>query len=360
MITKLKKELFSYILIGLMTVFIDYLLYNLFIEVFLVNSSNSKRLSFVLGAAFSFISNKLFTFKSFERKPKEIYLFILIYFTSFFLNSFIHDSLLNHTYGNYPFYIATIISTVFNYLGQKFIVFNKSESKFDIIAKFNLLQNIASNIISSFNPAIIHNIEKYWIIKKVVYLNSLEHQTGDYVEFGVFTGSSFCHAIGCFSKHEKFNPNQSKTKFIGFHSFEGFGELEEFDKHPFYVDQNFNTNYLVVKKRVKKRAKGKYQFSLVEGYFEKTLIKRPSEYGIENIRIAFIDSDTYSSSKLAFNFIKEVIKPGAHIIIDDFFSYNGDPQKGVSLAFNEFLKESGLNYRKIFDYGMGGIVIVLY
>ena len=134
------------------------------------------------------------------------------------------------------------------------------KSKFGILSKLNFLQNIASNLISGINPAVIHNIEKYLAIKKVVYLNSLEHQIGDYVEFGVFTGSSFCHAITCFSKHEKFNPNQRKTKFIGFDSFEGFGELEEFDKHPFYVDQNFNTNYLVVKKRVEKIAKDKYHF----------------------------------------------------------------------------------------------------
>ena len=234
------------------------------------------------------------------------------------------------------------------------------DTKFGYLVKLNFLQNILSNIISGLNPAIIHNVEKYWAIKKTIYLNSLEHQKGDYVEFGVYTGSSFCHSIRCFKKAEKYNPNQSLTKFIGFDSFEGFGEIDEFDKHPFYVDQNFKTNYSTVKSRVDKTIKKGYQFSLIKGYFQKTLSKSPSEYNIKNIRIAFMDSDTYSSSRLAFNFIKNHIKPGGHIILDDFYSYNGDPKKGVSLAFSEFIEESGFSYRKVLDYGMGGIVVVLY
>ena len=234
------------------------------------------------------------------------------------------------------------------------------KSKFGLLGKLNFLQNIASNIISGINPAIIHNIEKYLAIKKTVYLNSLEQQIGDYVEFGVYTGSSFCHSIRCFNKHEKFNSNQKQTKFIGFDSFEGFGKLDDFDQHPFYIDQNFKTNFGNVKKRVEKTIKKGYDFLLVKGYFEDTLVKSHSEYNIRNIRIAFIDSDTYSSSKLAFNFIKNCVSPGTHIILDDFYSYNGNPNKGVSLAFKEFLNISGFSYRKILDYGMGGIVIVLY
>lgn len=233
------------------------------------------------------------------------------------------------------------------------------KTKFGYLAKFNFLQNIVSSVISSLNPAIIHNVEKYWAIKKTVYMNSLEHQTGDYVEFGVYTGSSFCHSIKCFQKTEKYNPNQSQTKFIGFDSFEGFGEIDEIDKHPFYVDQNFITDYSTVKKRVEKVIKKGYNFSLIKGFFDETLTKNPSHYNIKNIRIAFIDSDTYSSSKLALRFIKNHLKSGSHIILDDFYSYNGDPKKGISLAFSEFLEDSGFTYRKVLDYGMGGIVVVL-
>ena len=101
-------------------------------------------------------------------------------------------------------------------------------SKFGIIGRINFLQNISSYIISKINPAIIHNIGKYFAIKKVFYLSSIEQIKGDYFEFGVYTGSSFAHAIRCAKSHIVFDKDFSKTKFYGFDSFKGFGDLEEF------------------------------------------------------------------------------------------------------------------------------------
>ena len=49
-------------------------------------------------------------------------------------------------------------------------------SPFAVISKMSFLQNIASIIISRINPAVTHNIEKYFAIKKIVYLNSTEQQ----------------------------------------------------------------------------------------------------------------------------------------------------------------------------------------
>ena len=234
------------------------------------------------------------------------------------------------------------------------------KSKFGILSKLNFLQNFVSTIISKTNPAVIHNIEKYVTIQKIVFLNSSERQEGDYLEFGVYTGSSFCHAIRCVKECENFNPKQNLTNFFGFDSFQGFGDLSQKDEHPFYIDQNFQTKFSDVKKRVEKAIGNWSNATLIKGFFEETLSVKPKEYGIEKARIVFIDSDTYSSSKSAFDFIQNIVQPGTHIILDDFFSYKGNPNKGVACAFNEFIEQSSLNYRKILDYGMGGIAVVLY
>ena len=169
-------------------------------------------------------------------------------------NKFLHRSL--NQYLVFP--ILDVLNTFDKKEISNAILANKKKEELNIrhclgeAVPTGVFKNIASNIISGLNPAIIHNIEKYWAIKKTVYLNSLEQQIGDYVEFGVYTGSSFCHSIRCFNKHEKFNPNQRQTKFIGFDSFEGFGKLDDFDQHPFYIDQNFKTDFRNVKKRVEK------------------------------------------------------------------------------------------------------------
>lgn len=129
MITKLQKELFSYIIVGAFAVLIDFLFYKIFSDIFLIDISVSKQLSFVLGSIWSFIFNKFVTFQSFERKLSQVFLFVIVYFISFIFNSLSHDFLLNFMSGNNPFYISTAISILINYLGQKFIVFKK-KSKF--------------------------------------------------------------------------------------------------------------------------------------------------------------------------------------------------------------------------------------
>ena len=73
-------------------------------------------------------------------------------------------------------------------------------SKFGFLSKLEFLQGLSSRIISSINPAVIHNLEKYYTLKKVHYLSAIEDIEGDYLEFGVFTGSSFCHSIRCNNK----------------------------------------------------------------------------------------------------------------------------------------------------------------
>jgi len=86
-------------------------------------------------------------------------------------------------------------------------------SKFSILSKFYFLQNISSNLIAHVNPDIVHNIGKYFARKKAFYLSSLEEIDGDYYEFGVYTGSSFSHAIRCAKSSIHLNKSFSKMHF---------------------------------------------------------------------------------------------------------------------------------------------------
>ena len=60
-------------------------------------------------------------------------------------------------------------------------------SQFGMLSKLEFLQSWSSLIIAGINPAIIHNLEKYYVLKKVHYLSAIEDVAGDYLEFGVFT-----------------------------------------------------------------------------------------------------------------------------------------------------------------------------
>tara|TARA_Y200000002_G_scaffold241961_1_gene200129 strand:+ start:1202 stop:1918 length:717 start_codon:yes stop_codon:yes gene_type:complete len=231
-------------------------------------------------------------------------------------------------------------------------------SKFGILSKLEFLQSWCSKLIAGINPAIIHNVEKYYVLKKVHYLSAIEDISGDYLEFGVFTGSSFCHSIRCSQKLRHLNAAVSTTRFFGFDSFSGFGEIEPDDEHSFYTDENFDTDLDKVKRRVHKVAKNT-PFQLVQGFFSDSLSKGPNAFDIELARIIFVDSDTYSSSSEALTFCESLIQVGTFIILDDYYSYRGSRLKGVTKAFDEFINRTEIGVRKVFTYGMGGVVFVV-
>lgn len=231
-------------------------------------------------------------------------------------------------------------------------------SKFGFISKLEFLQDWASAFIAGINPAIIHNLEKYHVLKKVHYLSAIENIEGDYLEFGVFTGSSFCHSIRCCKKLVKINPNVLKTKFYGFDSFSGFGALAEDDKHPFYTDENFSTSLSAVNSRTQRIAKS-IGFKLVPGFFSESLKDGPNKMGIDKSRIIFIDSDTYSSANEALTFCIPTLQEGTFIVLDDYYSYRASEARGVSRAFNEFISQGGIKVRHVFNYGMGGVIYVV-
>jgi len=227
-------------------------------------------------------------------------------------------------------------------------------TKFGILSKFDLFQTIPSTIISKINPAIFHNIGKYLAIKKAFYLSSIEEIEGDYLEFGIFTGSSFCHAIRCAKSNEKFDERLKTMHFYGYDSFEGFGDLPESDQHRFYSDINFATNYEKVYSRVK-RVTDESRFTISKGFFEETLV---GDNPLKS-RIVFIDSDTYSSTALALKYLKSSLQEGTIIILDDFFSYRGSMVKGVAGAVNVFVNQEKIDLRQISSYGMGGVLMIV-
>src|SRR5690606_38628265 len=129
---------------------------------------------------------------------------------------------------------------------------------------------------------------------------ALENLNGDYLEFGVFTGSSFVFSARIHKKLAYLG--KVKTKFFGFDSFSGFGDVKEHDRHPFYIDSIFTLNARRVIGNIKRKTKG-LQTEIVQGLFSDTLKdKKAIDLGIEKIRILFIDCDLKEPAAQALAF----------------------------------------------------------
>lgn len=87
----------------------------------------AKAISYVLGAIVGFIINKLWTFESKKFSCWEIIKYSILYICSACANTVVNKVILLWiTNGVFAFLCATATSTIINFLGQKFVVFNKN------------------------------------------------------------------------------------------------------------------------------------------------------------------------------------------------------------------------------------------
>ncbi len=228
----------------------------------------------------------------------------------------------------------------------------------DILKKSFLFQNAASFVASRIPSMVEHNVQKYAALKKAFYLTALEQLEGDYLEFGVFTGSSFVCAMRVHRTLQFLS--RARTRFFGFDSFSGFGDVQDHDRHPFYLDSFFAIDASKVIANIQRRAKG-LDVQVVQGFFEDTLKGKDATVdGVRQARIVFIDCDLKEPARLALDYVRPTLQPGTILLMDDFFSYRGDEKKGVAGAFEEFCAaHPELRWRRLYDYGYGGIAFIV-
>lgn len=137
---KTKKEIARFIVSGICAVTTDMLFYYLlsnFLEI-----SLAKGISFLIGTITAYLMNKYYTFEQKDKSAKEVIQFVSLYLVSLLVNIGINKislillplplqylpSLTNYqTVKLLAFLLATGASTVLNFLGQKFWVFNHNK-----------------------------------------------------------------------------------------------------------------------------------------------------------------------------------------------------------------------------------------
>lgn len=117
-----KKELQRFLVVGFSAVGTDALVY--FILINFLNTEISKMLSFVSGSFLAFLLNKIWTFENSSSVKPQIIKFAVLYISTLVINNYTNSMVLelfNNTL--FAFLVATGVSTVLNFLGQKFWVF---------------------------------------------------------------------------------------------------------------------------------------------------------------------------------------------------------------------------------------------
>ena len=222
-----------------------------------------------------------------------------------------------------------------------------------LIKKNLFIQNFVASIVSLVPAYLEFTVGKYLAIKKALYITAHDATQGSYLEFGVFTGSSFNFAMKVNKKIEKIF-GKMDCEFIGFDSFKGFGEIKKEDENPSFKNHIFSVNEKKVLQNIKKCAKGQ-KMRIIKGFYQDTIKnKTAQDLNIDKARVVMIDCDLKESARLALEFIRPAIQEGTIILFDDFVFFKGNENKGEFGAFNDFRKKyPEILFRRIFDYGYG-------
>lgn len=123
------KELLRFLVGGGSAVIVDFILYRVLVH-FGVDLSASKAISYVAGAAVGFVLNKFWTFECKKLSITEVLRYILLYACSAVANTVVNLVVMGVTSITiFAFLCATGVSTIINFLGQKFFVFRQVDKR---------------------------------------------------------------------------------------------------------------------------------------------------------------------------------------------------------------------------------------
>lgn len=163
-----------------------------------------------------------------------------------------------------------------------------------------------------------------------------QDRLGDYLEFGVFNGTSLSCA------HRVLNElSMNHVRCFGFDSFEGLPQEAARDDKGIWFPGQFACRISVTRKLLSERNIDWERVTLIKGWFNDSLndetIKR---YGITSASVVMIDCDLYSSTASCLEFIAPILTDNAVLIFDDWNSHNlADKKLGERKAFEEFIAE---------------------
>ena len=237
------------------------------------------------------------------------------------------------------------------------------------LSKLHFLINFVIKLYNLIPLPIYHNLERIKAYRKIFFLVNFERVEGDYLEFGVYEGSSLITAYKVHQSSSKQDGlvNLKKPidrKFIGFDSFEGgFKYYDKNDSHENCVEGHLKSSFLKPQKRLKKISKE--SFFLINGFVEETLpsITRNNytigDYKLTKIAVVLIDMDLKNPAIEALNFCKEKLQVGSIIVIDNYFNYKTQADKGEFAAINNFFKNNNIKYTDFGNYGLTGKIFII-
>ena len=173
---------------------------------------------------------------------------------------------------------------------------------------------------------------------------------GDYCEFGCAGGTTFCLAYNMIM-----NFPAIKRHMYAFDSFQGLPQPGDNERHPKWVRGAMRQSLPDFRAILK--AHGIQHYEIVKGFYSETL---PKQKHPQNIALAYVDCDMYSSTQQVLEWLSPRLKHGMILAFDDYFCYSKDGASGEQKALSELeLKADKFNFVQYRDIGWGGTSFIV-
>lgn len=125
----IKRELGIFLLVGSLTVLVDFLTYRGLLWLAITDIDIAKAIGFITGTIFAYFANRFWTFNHKPHAPGSAWRFALLYLVTLGANVFVNEVTLDalgliEKRVLLAFCVATGVSATLNFLGMKYVVFH--------------------------------------------------------------------------------------------------------------------------------------------------------------------------------------------------------------------------------------------
>ena len=143
--------------------------------------------------------------------------------------------------------------------------------------------------------------------------------SGDYAEFGSWGGMTFTLSYLESRRHKQ------QPHLWAFDSFQGLPPQQgPEDEHPIWKPGTLKTSVDEFHRICANNKIPRSDYTTIEGYYEETLDKKSAEAYPDDIAMAYVDCDLYSSTMSVLKFLNPKLKHGMIIAFDDYFCWSAN------------------------------------
>lgn len=175
--------------------------------------------------------------------------------------------------------------------------------------------------------------------------------SGDYLEFGCASARTFRMAYSESRSHDYF------CHMWAFDSFAGLPESNHpYDSHNKWVAGSMKESVGNFCFQLKLDNVDFSKVSIIEGFYSDTLSSLNDKCSnLNDVSLAYIDCDMYSSSVSVLNFLEPRLKHGMILAIDDYYCYSSNSISGERRAFIELSRRlTSFRFLPYIQYGWHG------